>query len=169
MSPALPGCPIGNFLWLAVTQSMLMPSTRLELGCLVGQLRKAKEKITNGFVQKLQGDKGFVEVIKSIEGLGELYFNEGVDCFFSTSFCRTSLYETDFGWGKPAWVIDGTAGEDDQSFNFLLMDTRLGDGIEAWVSLSKREMAELERDPEINEFASFDPSPLIKLADATFS
>ena len=42
----------------------------------------------------------------------------------------------------------------------VLMETRNGDGIEAWMTLDEEEMAILERDMELLTYASLDPSPL---------
>ena len=43
----------------------------------------------------------------------------------------------------------------------ILADTRLGDGIEAWLTLDEQDMARLECNPELLTFASLDPSPLM--------
>ncbi|EOY22399.1 3'-N-debenzoyl-2'-deoxytaxol N-benzoyltransferase, putative [Theobroma cacao] len=74
--------------------------------------------------------------------------------FGFTSWCRFPFYETDFGWGKPIWL--GTALRFNRAAFFL--DTRDGEGIEAWITLTQKEMAKLEQDPDILAHASFKPS-----------
>ncbi|KAG5587289.1 hypothetical protein H5410_047723 [Solanum commersonii] len=69
-----------------------------------------------------------------------------IDIYPSTSWCRFSWYEADFGWRKPFWVslVECNAFE-----GISLMDTKDGDRIEAWVSLKENDMAQFERDPNI--------------------
>ena len=43
----------------------------------------------------------------------------------------------------------------------ILADTRLGDGIEAWLTLDEQDMARLEFNPKLLTLASLDPSPLM--------
>ncbi|KAH0767070.1 hypothetical protein KY285_002941 [Solanum tuberosum] len=69
-----------------------------------------------------------------------------IDVYPSTSWCRFCWYETDFGWGKPFWV---SLVECDAFEGISLMDTKDGDGIEAWVSLKENDMAQFERYPNI--------------------
>ncbi|KAF3672153.1 putative acetyl-CoA-benzylalcohol acetyltransferase-like [Capsicum annuum] len=69
-----------------------------------------------------------------------------MDIYRCTSWCRFPLYEADFGWGKPFWV---SAVSFDIIEIVCLMDTKNGDGIEAWVSLKENVMAEFEKHPDI--------------------
>ncbi|KAK9133858.1 hypothetical protein Scep_013386 [Stephania cephalantha] len=41
------------------------------------------------------------------------------------SWCKSGLYDPDFGWGRPVWV--GTPPPELKNF-VLLIDTRSGDG-----------------------------------------
>ncbi|KAA8529714.1 hypothetical protein F0562_034186 [Nyssa sinensis] len=56
------------------------------------------------------------------------------------------LYEVDFGWGKPVRI-----GSAKLTFRNLVtfMDTRSGDGIEAWINLHEEDMAKFEADKEL--------------------
>ncbi|KAL7207297.1 hypothetical protein ACSBR1_029289 [Camellia fascicularis] len=84
-----------------------------------------------------------------------------VDYFGFTSWCKLGFYEADFGWGKPLWVSGvGCLGGSVFLNLIILMETRSGDEIEAWVTLDEQEMAILEHDTELLTFASLDPSPL---------
>ncbi|KAK7246931.1 hypothetical protein RIF29_41802 [Crotalaria pallida] len=68
---------------------------------------------------------------------------------------RYSMYEADFGWGKPIWV---TTSDCPMKNTIVFMDTRDGNGIEALVNLEEKDMALLERDVELLQYASLSPS-----------
>lgn len=59
------------------------------------------------------------------------------------------LYETDFGWGKPAWL--GIAKRVYRSV--MLMDSRDGAGVEAWVTMDKEEMDHFLNDPDLSSMS----------------
>ncbi|KAK4739788.1 hypothetical protein R3W88_003485 [Solanum pinnatisectum] len=49
-----------------------------------------------------------------------------------TSWCGFPWYEADFGWGKPFWV---TSVSIDDYETIVVMDTKDGDGIQAWIEI----------------------------------
>ncbi|KAK9117442.1 hypothetical protein Sjap_016389 [Stephania japonica] len=117
---------------------------------LIGKIRGAIRELDGEFVKKVEsGDEEYLnhimaEIMKACEEGGE---KEQID--FS-SWCRLGLYDADFGWGKPVWVSPTLNLK-----NFvILMDTRSGDGIEAWVNMLEEDLDRLESDPEILSFAS---------------
>ncbi|KAK7246930.1 hypothetical protein RIF29_41801 [Crotalaria pallida] len=75
--------------------------------------------------------------------------------FLFTSWCRYSMYEADFGWGKPMWV---TTSDCPNKNHIALMDTRDGNGIEVLVNLEEEDMALLECDVELLHYASLSPN-----------
>ncbi|XP_022719971.1 vinorine synthase-like [Durio zibethinus] len=77
--------------------------------------------------------------------------NPKIGVFYFTSWCRFPFYETDFGFGKPIWVVGGLRVNRIACF----LDTSDGEGIEAWISLTKEEMAKLEQQPGILAYATF--------------
>lgn len=95
------------------------------------------------YVAKLsEGDKLLNFMKERAKGV-----NTGEVVSFSfTSLCGFPLYEADFGWGKPIWV-----GSASLTFKNLVvfLDTRSGDGIEAWINLKLEDMAKLEADKEL--------------------
>lgn len=96
----------------------------------------------------------------TLRGIGKLGSQDEADYFGFSSWCKFGFYEADFGWGKPIWVSSiGSSGTVLMNL-IILVETRLGDGIEAWVTLDEPDMARLESNPELLTFASFDPSPL---------
>ncbi|KAJ9165871.1 hypothetical protein P3X46_020689 [Hevea brasiliensis] len=157
-STHLPEYSVGNLLWMSIAKCSA--EAERELPLLVGVLRESILQIDGNFVQKLSGEEGFSKVCECLREFGEVYSNAGTDYLTCSSLCKVGIYETDFGWGKPIWVSPG--GINGPVFQNLLFlnETSAGDGIEAWVTLDEREMVILERETQILEFASLDPSPL---------
>ncbi|XP_059655192.1 stemmadenine O-acetyltransferase-like [Cornus florida] len=110
---------------------------------IVNLMRDSLKKINGDYVAKLrEGDKHLDYLKDRAEK-----FNSGEIVSFSiTSLCGFPTYEADFGWGKP--ILVGFA-----SFKYknlvCFVDTRLGDGIEAWVNLKEEDMAKFEADKEL--------------------
>ncbi|KAJ8572505.1 hypothetical protein K7X08_009016 [Anisodus acutangulus] len=80
----------------------------------------------------------------------EILRNNGVDVFICSSWSRFPVYEADFGWGRPCWV--SCSSEDCEMFT--LLDSKCGDGIEAWVCLNEKDMSEFELNTDICKFTS---------------
>lgn len=68
-----------------------------------------------------------------------------------SSWTRFPFYETDFGWGKPTWV--STTSIPMRNI-VILMGTKTGDGIEAWITLNEDVMAEFQANPKLLQFLS---------------
>lgn len=132
-----------------------------DLDGLVCQLREAITKPDADFVQSLQGAGGFRNYFQALKDEDEEYADVK-DRITFTSSSSFGFYDIDFGWGKPVWV--GSAGFGGSIISFsttvILMNTRLGDGIEAWVYLLEDYMNFLQVDKELLAFATLDPSPL---------
>ncbi|PWA92182.1 Chloramphenicol acetyltransferase-like domain-containing protein [Artemisia annua] len=153
---------LGNMVWFAGAVSP--PSNEKTLHDLVKMVRESFMKISVEFVRKAQGDEGHVEMQKSLQEIWEIDSKEmGINSYNFTSWCKMSFYEIDFGWGKPIWLA-GVVDEGAPVFiNIVnLVDTKDGEGIEAWVNLDEEEMRILQANPKLLAYASIDPSPLIK-------
>ncbi|KAL5778355.1 hypothetical protein ACOSP7_011281 [Xanthoceras sorbifolium] len=154
----------GNLLWVAAAyhhHQNYKPDDHQLLHDLVGKVRDAISVFDGDFVKRLMSsEEGNIIMSESLREIGELGSTEGVDYLGFTSWCKFGFYETDFGWGNPVWVSSvGSSGS--LVFNLvILVETRAGDGIEAWMTLDEQDMAILETDPEFIKFASLDPSPL---------
>ncbi|KAL2336007.1 hypothetical protein Fmac_010453 [Flemingia macrophylla] len=149
---------MGNLLWLGAAENESGPEMGLEE--LVGKLRRAISKVDGEFVADLRGDKGRSIMQQSLEAIGEMGSKSEVDYFGFSSWCNFGFYEADFGWGKPTWV-SGVGAVGSIFMNLIIpVDTRLGDGIEVWVTLEEQNMTGLEANSELLTYAILDPSPL---------
>ncbi|XP_038688552.1 stemmadenine O-acetyltransferase-like [Tripterygium wilfordii] len=145
LSPPLSEYSVGNILGGITAET---ENTDIELPSLVIKLRKEfKELRVTTEVVKLLGD-----ISKMMESLGKM--GDG-DFYIFSSWCRMPVYEADFGWGKPIWV---TLVNLKVPNVVVLVDTKEGDGIEAWVYLVEEEMSLFECNQELLSFASVNPS-----------
>ncbi|KAL9261728.1 Stemmadenine O-acetyltransferase-like protein [Drosera capensis] len=72
-----------------------------------------------------------------------------------TRWCNLGGEEIDFGWGKPVWVCPCPEPPTLLERNtFILMDIDNRKGIEAWCIVQEEDVARLERDHELLEFAT---------------
>ncbi|OWM70689.1 hypothetical protein CDL15_Pgr014362 [Punica granatum] len=161
MSPPFWG-PLGSSLWLAAHyKSTKSHRTEDVLPSLVGELRGALSKVDGEFLSRLRQDNSLISgSLEKVLGVGLSEYGQGVDHFVCSSWCSFEFYDIDFGWGRPVWV--SSIGLCKPMFLNLifLVDTRSGDGIEAWVTMDEPEMALLQEDTELRAFANLNPSPL---------
>ncbi|KAA8529717.1 hypothetical protein F0562_034183 [Nyssa sinensis] len=142
MDPPLPEHSFGNLYRIAIATPSMEAGN--EGRGLVKQMRGTIKSIDGNYVTKSQRE-GF-EHLNFIKETAEKVTRGEVVSFSFTSLCRLPLYEVDFGWGKP--VRTGSAK---LTFRNLVtfMDTRSGDGIEAWINLDEEDMAKFEADKEL--------------------
>ncbi|XP_030496406.2 stemmadenine O-acetyltransferase [Cannabis sativa] len=148
--PPLEDHHFGNFYRSAFT---VVPSSSVgEDYCgreLVKRIREEIKKIDKEFVEKLK--EGNEEHFHMIKDNCSSFVRGEVVTFAFTSLCRFQVYEADFGWGNPTWV-----GCPALNFHNVtaFFDTKMGDGIEAYISLKQDDMAKLEADNEFQTFVS---------------
>ncbi|KAL5753604.1 hypothetical protein ACOSP7_021824 [Xanthoceras sorbifolium] len=66
--------------------------------------------------------------------------------FMISSWCDLPLYKSDFGWGNPELVAPVGRVNSGDNISVCVWDTTDGAGIEAWMFMSKEEMAKFEQD-----------------------
>ncbi|EYU23756.1 hypothetical protein MIMGU_mgv1a023695mg [Erythranthe guttata] len=74
-----------------------------------------------------------------------------VNVFAFSDWSKFGFYEADFGWGKP--VVAGI-GAFSRPNIIVLMDSKEGGGLEAWVHLNRNDMPYFEEDDQIKLFAT---------------
>ncbi|XP_038686474.1 BAHD acyltransferase BIA1-like [Tripterygium wilfordii] len=125
--------------------------TKIELQSLVIKLRKELKELKVNREEISDTINKMLEIATSGKGIGGV-----VDTYSFSSWCRMPLYETDFGWGKPLWI--SFANLEVPNGGGVFVDTREGDGIEAWITLREDEMAIFEQNEELLSFAYVNPS-----------
>ena len=128
-----------------------------------GLLRKIREgikRVDEEYVKRVLQQGSLVDVAFVNDRARRLMAERGervVTLSFS-SLCRFPLYEVEFGWGEPKWV-SSTAIPFENSVGF--MDSKEGDGIEAYITLNQQAMPKFELDKEFCQLIS--PSNIVCL------
>ncbi|XP_051150994.1 stemmadenine O-acetyltransferase-like [Andrographis paniculata] len=148
--PPFPSDCFGNFVCLSPAVSENKEDDDDDVGAdLIRKLRDAIRKIDDNYVSSLQGDGG----LRSYGEKFSLMYSEipeGSDHLWISSLCNFGAYGVDFGWGSPVWITpccDTSGGLESLRYEntIWLMDTRIGDGIEAWVTLKEDYMPAFDR------------------------
>ncbi|KAL5578200.1 hypothetical protein UlMin_019899 [Ulmus minor] len=149
--PNLPENSVGNLAWTYAVK--IEPENEIELQELVSLHRKAIGEFIESCEERLRWEA----TCRHTSEMNDFIKSGDIDTFMSTSWCRFPYYEVNFGWGKPIWVCMATVPAKNLVF---LIDTKDGDGIEAWLALSAEEMTFFERNQELLAFASLNPSAI---------
>ncbi|KAJ6380579.1 hypothetical protein OIU77_029471 [Salix suchowensis] len=104
------------------------------------------------YIRKFHAGGGYFNFVKRFREKAKKGLN--MMAFGLSSWCRFPFYEADFGWGKPIRLIPALQ----LNRVAIFLDTADGEGIEAWISLSKEDMVMFEQHPGIFTHASFSPS-----------
>jgi len=150
--PALSKHSVGN-IWQYAVSSLVEVEGEMGLRDLAERVRETIERVDGDYIRKLQSDDGFVEVVKAIEEARKVAAEKGIKCYAFSSWVGFEFYEVDFGWGKPIYA--STIAMPIKNMG-VLMSTKDGDGMEVWLTLTTREMAQFEHNAELLDFASFD-------------
>ncbi|PON39722.1 Transferase [Parasponia andersonii] len=141
--PPLPEHSFGNLSRCGVA---ILSSTGEEYGHdAARQIREGIRQVDMDYIRKVQqGEDPHLNLLREYATKVIMKGGQHVSLCF-TSLCRFPLYEADFGWGEPAWVSSAS-----MSFTNLVafMDTKTGNGIEAYIALKEEDMAKLEADEE---------------------
>ncbi|KAK4410894.1 Vinorine synthase [Sesamum angolense] len=129
----------GNGCFTAVAElshQHLLPAP--ELHELVSKLRKAIRTINDEYIRDTEREDRYLSDLGRVCDL----ISEGeADAFVFSSWCRFPMYEVDFGWGKPVWACTTALLVSNLA---ILMSTRDGNGIEAWINLLPDQVQSLE-------------------------
>ncbi|KAI3448774.1 hypothetical protein Pfo_005439 [Paulownia fortunei] len=105
---------------------------------LVSKLRSSIRTISDDYITKAQSGDSYLNdhyEVFSLLSKGEL-----VRCSFS-SWCRLPVYDVDYGWGNPIWLCTTALPSKNLT---VLVSSRCGEGIEAWVNMNQDNLEMLE-------------------------
>ncbi|CAL1374219.1 unnamed protein product [Linum trigynum] len=156
VSPPLGESAMGNFI------SHYAVTSEAALARVVSEIRKEKSRLL-GAVQGMDKEGLRLREIKAAEAKQlqppssaqvQQYYTVG-------SWCRFGLYDTDFGWGNPVWVVPGTK---DWWNTAVLLDKPRGDGlgrrIEVAFTLDAAQMNVFLRDQDLLAYGLVNPNAL---------
>lgn len=149
---------IGNILWFvtAVNNPTEEAETTDQLCDLLKLLRESLKGFDNDYLQTFCGEKGIGAFSKYLDEGMEFIYSSEPEVYSFTSWTNI-VGEVDFGWGRPFWIgVVGNVGPTFRNFT-VLVETHRGMGIEAWVTLDKKQMSIMEEDPQFLAFASPNP------------
>ncbi|KAF9672605.1 hypothetical protein SADUNF_Sadunf11G0059800 [Salix dunnii] len=152
--PALPDSYGGNY--VGSISARMEDHDDLELQGIVSRIRKDLTEFGEHYATITHGGDISLAICKTVEDFGNMAMSKDIDYYNCTSWCNFGLYGADFGWGKPTWLSPVFTIELKNAV--CLIDTRDGDGIEAWISLSPEDMALFESNKELLEFSAANPS-----------
>ncbi|CAA0408330.1 unnamed protein product [Arabidopsis thaliana] len=146
---------IGNLLFNSL---ILDGKAGVDIVETVKELQKRAEELS-GLVQHEEGSSMTIGSRLFGEIINSKFNREDHDMHSVTSWCKIPLYDACFGWGSPVWVAGSVSPNLD--YVTVLIDSKDGQGIEAWVTLPQENMLLLEQSTELLAFASPNPSVLI--------
>jgi hypothetical protein len=146
---------IGNLLFNSL---ILDGKAGMDIVETVKELQKRAEDLS-GLVQDEEGSSMTIGWRLFGEIINSKFNREDHDMHSVTSWCKIPLYDACFGWGSPVWVAGSVSPNLD--YVTVLIDSKDGQGIEAWVTLPQENMLLLEQSTELLAFASPNPSVLI--------
>ncbi|KAM7260538.1 hypothetical protein ACFE04_011211 [Oxalis oulophora] len=150
MDPPLHESLLGNLAW---GLHILFEESEKNVVDMVGKMKKVITDFYNKEANKFNCDADFV--LKTFRERQVLLAKSANKITYVASSLRNfPLYEMEFGWGKPIWAV----GKSNYRNSIFLLDNKMGNKIEAWVTLDEQDMALFERDEELLAFASVNPS-----------
>lgn len=102
---------------------------------LASQMRKETISFSGRKASRFGGEDGVSTVCETFaEWVNMMKEWKDAKIYKCTSLCRFPFYHIDYGWEKPASV---TCPSNIKNL-VCLVDTKTGDGIEAWITLDER-------------------------------
>ncbi|KAJ6876104.1 acetyl-CoA-benzylalcohol acetyltransferase [Populus alba x Populus x berolinensis] len=143
----------GNFINVALSHFTADDETKVQLHDFVDRVYNGIKNMVSDCARVSSDDELFVMAEKIRIETIKAFTRSEMDLYMFNSWCRMPVYQTDFGWGKPGWVSGLYVPGVEMVF---LVDTKDGDGIEAWVSLEEDTMLLFQENPDIKAFTGLE-------------
>ncbi|KAG7547480.1 Transferase [Arabidopsis suecica] len=132
--------------------------SEFEIPEIMAAFRKTKEGVNEMIKESVQSNttgQGLLSLMA--ETVSE---SADIDRYIMTSWCRKPFYEVDFGSGSPVWVGYASHTNYDNMVWVMLIDSKEGDGVEAWINLPEEDMSVFVDDQELLAYAVLNPPVL---------
>ncbi|PWA98270.1 transferase, Chloramphenicol acetyltransferase-like domain protein [Artemisia annua] len=137
----------GNLFGFCTTESGIYETTDR----LVDGLSDSVKKIINNYSKVYHNsEEGQIMVLNSHLRLASIN-PLSTNVVILTSWCKFPFYETNFGFGKPIWVVPGTIAWRNSG---CLIDDAQGKGVEAYVFLEVKDVPDFEQALNVDDFDS---------------
>ncbi|KAG2239176.1 hypothetical protein Bca4012_023942 [Brassica carinata] len=144
--------------------------SELEIDEMVADFRKTKEEVSEMIKENVQGYDNDTTITTTALGqnllsvmgsfMSECY-KPDIDLYTMTSWCKKPFYEVDFGWGNPVWMGPASHTVYDNMVFVVLMDSKDGKDVEAWVGLPEQDMPVFLCERDLLAYAVLNPPVLI--------
>ncbi|CAH8276568.1 unnamed protein product [Arabidopsis lyrata] len=132
--------------------------SEFEIPEIVAAFRKTKEGVNEMIKESVQSNTTGQSLLSLMaETVSE---SADIDRYIMSSWCRKPFYEVDFGSGSPVWVGYASHTNYDNMVWVMLIDSKEGDGVEAWISLPEEDMSVFVDDQELLAYAVLNPPVL---------
>ncbi|KAL0794641.1 hypothetical protein Bca101_066018 [Brassica carinata] len=129
--------------------------SEMDIAEFVDEFRKAKEGVNEMIRENLATNITATTLgLNLLSHMGKLVseLKPDTDVYPMSSWCRKPFYEVDFGCGCPVWI--GFTGHIMETTAFvLLIDSKDGEDVEAWISLPEQDMSVFVRDQDVLAYA----------------
>ncbi|KAK4424823.1 Vinorine synthase [Sesamum alatum] len=112
---------------------------------LVSELRSTIRTVNDEYIQKSQGT-GESSYLNDLFITSPLILKGDLELCGFSSWCGFPLYEVDYGWGTPIWFCTTAIATKN---SIVLVDSKDGHGIEAWVNMKRDNVEMLETQAQI--------------------
>ncbi|KAL2230538.1 vinorine synthase-like [Sesamum indicum] len=117
---------------------------------LVSELRSTIRTVNDEYIQKSQGT-GESSYLKDLFFTSPLVLKGDLELCGFSSWCGFPVYKVDYGWGCPFWFCTTALAAKNST---VLVDSKDGRGIEAWVNVKRDNVEMLET--QVNLLSSFE-------------
>ncbi|KAJ4902813.1 HXXXD-type acyl-transferase family protein [Raphanus sativus] len=122
----------------------------------VAAFRTGKEEVDKMLKDSVQSNTLVQGLLNMMASQGA-EFKPDVDIYTTSSWLGKPFYGVDFGWGSPVWLGSATHTVYDKMVYVSLIDSKDGEGVEAWISIPAEDMSVLVHDQELLAYAVLNP------------
>ncbi|CAF1860859.1 unnamed protein product [Brassica napus] len=130
--------------------------SEVEIQETVAAFRTAKEEVDKMLKDNVQRNT-LGQGLLNMMGSQASVFKPDIDIYTTSSWLGKPFYGVDFGWGSPVWMGSATHTVYDKLVYVSLIDSKDGEGVEAWINIPAEVMSVFVHDQELLAYAVLNP------------